>query len=275
VDGRIGPGAGRDGWPAPGGDAVGGGERCGLGAAGEGRALRPGAILRPMERESRRYRGPGDGRIRRVLCITAHPDDAEFFCGGTLLLLTRAGAEAELVVVTSGDKGAREPGLDGPTLAARREGEQLAAARLLGLSRVEFLRHPDAGLFESAGLRGELVRAIRRSRPDLLLTFDPVPQRRQHPDHRVVGRMALDAAWPCARDRLTHPEAGPPHETAEAWLFGAPVEQADLAVDVSGVLEEKIRARLEHRSQTPDPERIRRRWGEVAGTERFVQVDLR
>ncbi|HZV51198.1 MAG TPA: PIG-L family deacetylase [Candidatus Dormibacteraeota bacterium] len=227
------------------------------------------------ERESRRYRGPDDRRIHRVLCITAHPDDAEFFCGGTLLLLGRAGVEVELVVVTSGDKGAREPDLDGPTLAARREGEQLAAARILGLSRVEFLRYPDAGLIESLELRGELVREIRRSRPDLLITFDPTPRYRQHPDHRVVGRMALDAAWPCARDRLTHPEAGPPHETAEAWLFGAPTEQADLTVDVSEVLEEKIQARLEHRSQTRDAEQMRQRWRQVAGTERFVRVDLR
>ncbi len=87
--------------------------------------------------------------------------------------------------------------------------------------------------------------------------------------------MALDAAWPCARDRLTHPEAGPPHETAEAWLFGAPTEQADLTVDVSEVLEEKIQARLEHRSQTRDAEQMRQRWRQVAGTERFVRVDLR
>ncbi|HLH70316.1 MAG TPA: PIG-L deacetylase family protein [Candidatus Dormibacteraeota bacterium] len=228
-----------------------------------------------MERESRQYRGPDDQRIRRVLCITAHPDDAEFFCGGTLLLLTRAGAKVDLVVVTSGDKGAREPDLDGPTLAMRREHEQLAAGRILGLSRVEFLRHPDAGLIESLELRGELVREIRRSRPDLLITFDPTPQYRQHPDHRVVGRMALDAAWPCARDRLTHPDAGPPHETPEAWLFGAPADRIDLTVDVSGVLEEKIRARLEHRSQTRDADQMRQRWQEVAGMERFVRVDLR
>ncbi|MBO0685227.1 MAG: PIG-L family deacetylase [Candidatus Dormibacteraeota bacterium] len=224
---------------------------------------------------SRRFRGLGDPRIARALCIAAHPDDAEFFCAGTLRLLVRRGAAVELVVATSGDKGAREPDIDGPTLAAQREAEQLAAARLLGVSRVEFLHHPDAGLVESLELRGELVREIRRSRPDLLFTFDPTPAYRQHPDHRVIGRMALDAAWPCARDRLTNPEAGEPHETAEAWLFGPPPGRADLEVDVGEVLEEKIAARLEHRSQTRNPAQLRGRWRRTAGTERFVQVDLR
>ena len=228
-----------------------------------------------MPGRSRRFRGPDDPRIKRVLCIAAHPDDTEYFCAGTIMLLARAGATVDLVLATSGDKGAREAGIDGPALAAVREGEQLAAAAKLGLQHVEFLRHADAGLVESLELRGELVREIRRSRPDLLLTFDPTPGYRQHPDHRVVGRMALDAAWPCARDRLTYPETGDPHETAEAWLFGSAADRVDLTVDVSDVLEEKVRARLEHRSQTGDPEQLRRRWRRTARTERFVQVDLR
>src|SRR5438105_4224216 len=177
-----------------------------------------------MPGRSRRFRGPDDPRIKRVLCIAAHPDDAEYFCAGTIMLLARAGATVDLVLATSGDKGAREAGIDGPALAAVREGEQLAAAAKLGLQHVEFLRHADAGLVESLELRGELVREIRRSRPDLLLTFDPTPGYRQHPDHRVVGRMALDAAWPCARDRLTYPEAGDPPETAQGtFMAGWPV----------------------------------------------------
>lgn len=221
----------------------------------------------------RLFDGPGDRRIRRVLCIAAHPDDVEFFAAGTVLLLVRRGVEAHLVLVTSGDKGTRDPAVTGEELAAIREREQLAAAALLGASRVEFLRHPDAELVESLALRGEFVREIRRSRPDVLLTFDPTPGYRQHPDHRAVGRMALDAAWPCARDPLTYPDAGPPHETAEAWLFGGP--GADLRVDVREVLDVKIKARLAHGSQTRNPAQLRARWRRLAGEERFVQVDLR
>jgi len=203
----------------------------------------------------------------------AHPDDIEFFCAGSVLLMTRRGVHVDFVVATSGDKGTEDPDIEGLALAARREAEQRQAAAMLGAQDVEFLRHADAELTESLELRGEFVRAIRRSRPDLLLTFDPTPGYRQHPDHRVVGRMALDAAWPCARDRLTHPDMGPPHKTAEAWLFAGP--KPTLKVDVSSVLAEKIAARLEHGSQTGSPAALRARWRHIAGEERFAQVDLR
>jgi LmbE family N-acetylglucosaminyl deacetylase len=219
------------------------------------------------------FSGPGDRRIKRALCIVAHPDDIEFFCAGSVLLMTRRGVAVDFVLATSGDKGTADPSLDGSRLAAMREEEQKAAAARLGAERVEFLRHLDAELTESLELRGEFVREIRRSRPDLLLTFDPIPGYRAHPDHRVVGRLALDAAWPCARDRLTYPEMGPPHETAEAWCFAG--GQPDLEVDVDAVLDEKIEARLLHHSQTGKPAALRARWRHIAGRERFHRVDLR
>lgn len=221
------------------------------------------------------FSGPDDARIRRALCIVAHPDDIEFFCAGAVLLMTRRGVAVDFVLTTSGDKGSRDGAESGTELAARREREQLASAALLGAGRVEFLHRRDAELVDSLELRGELVREIRRSQPDVLLTFDPTPGYRQHPDHRVVGRVALDAVWPCARDPLTYPEMGPPHETSEAWLFGGPSgARVDLRVDVRDVLDVKIAARLEHRSQTRDSDEVRRRWRRVR-EERFAQVDLR
>jgi LmbE family N-acetylglucosaminyl deacetylase len=223
------------------------------------------------------FSGPLDPGIKRALCLVAHPDDIDFFCAGTVALMARRGVAVDFVLATSGDKGTRDPELSGAELASRREAEQVASARRLGASRVDFLRHPDAELVESLELRAALVREIRQSRPDVLLTFDPTPAYRQHPDHRVVGRVALDAAWPCARDPLSYPEAGPPHETAEAWLFGTPAEgpRPNLVVDVREVLEVKIAARLEHASQTPSPARLRARWRHIAGVERFQRVDLR
>ncbi|HSP17924.1 MAG TPA: hypothetical protein VLQ79_00305, partial [Myxococcaceae bacterium] len=94
-----------------------------------------------------------------------------------------------------------------------------------------------------------------------------------HPDHRVVGRVALDAAWPAARDRLSFPALGAPHETAEAWCFASP--DPDLVIAVTDRLETKIAARLEHRSQTPSPLRLRHRWRAIGAEERFHRVDLR
>jgi LmbE family N-acetylglucosaminyl deacetylase len=219
------------------------------------------------------FTGPDDRRIRRALCIVAHPDDIEFFCGGTVLKMTKRGVHVDFVLATSGDKGSRNPNLPSEALATAREEEQEAAAYVLGVKRVAFLRHPDAELTESLDLRRELVREIRATMPDVLLTFDPFGGYRYHPDHRVVGRVAMDAAWPCARDPLTYPDEGAPHETAEAWCFAG--EQPTLEVDVGDLIEEKIEARLAHVTQTRYPPALRKRWRETARIERFHQVDLR
>ena len=222
---------------------------------------------------SRLFSGPDDKRIRHALCIVAHPDDIEFYCAGAVLLITRHGAAVDFVVATSGDKGARDATRSRAAVAREREKEQIDAARRLGVERVVFLRHPDAELVESLELRRQFVREIRATKPDVILTFDPNVPYRFHPDHRVVGRVALDAAWPSARDPLTFPRSGPPHETAEAWCFGG--LDPDLEVDVAEVLTQKIEARLAHASQTRSPALLARRWRAMARIERFHRVNLR
>jgi LmbE family N-acetylglucosaminyl deacetylase len=219
------------------------------------------------------FSGPDDRRIKRALCIVAHPDDIEFYCGGTVLRMTGRGVIVDFVLVTSGDKGARDASKTRAKVARTREREQELAADVMGVKHVAFLRHPDAELVENLELRQEFVREIRTSKPDVLLTFDPNVPYRFHPDHRVVGRVALDAAWPSARDPLTFPKSGPPHETAEAWCFAG--TQPTLEVDVSNVLGRKIEARLAHSSQTGSPAALMRRWRATAGMEKFHQVNLR
>ena len=224
-------------------------------------------------KRTRLFTGPDDRRIKRALCIVAHPDDIEFYCGGTVLKMAQRGVAVDFVLATSGDKGARDATKSRAKVARIREREQELAADVLGAKRVAFLRHPDAELVETLELREELVREIRTTKPDLLITFDPNVAYRYHPDHRVVGRVALDAAWPSARDPLTFPDAGPPHETAEAWCFGGQVPT--LEIDVSEVLGKKIEARLAHASQTGSAATLMRRWRAIARIEKFHQVDLR
>jgi LmbE family N-acetylglucosaminyl deacetylase len=221
----------------------------------------------------RLFSGPDDKRIKRALCIVAHPDDIEFYCAGVVLMMTGHGVVVDFVLATSGDKGARDTTKSRAKMAQIREREQELAAAVLGVKRVAFLRHPDAELVEGLELRQEFVAEIRTSKPDVLLTFDPNVPYRFHPDHRVVGRVSLDAAWPSARDPLTFPKAGPPHETAEAWCFGG--LEPNLEVDVGGVLSKKIEARLAHSSQTPSPASLQRRWRAMARIEKFHQVNLR
>lgn len=222
---------------------------------------------------ARLFSGPDDRRVKRALCIVAHPDDIEFYCGGTVLKMSGRGVMVDFVLATSGDKGTRDAAKSRALVAKAREREQQSAAQVLGASRVAFLRHPDAELIETLDFRQELVREIRTSKPDVLLTFDPNVKYRYHPDHRVVGRVALDAAWPSARDPLTYPESGAPHETAEAWCFGG--QEPNLEVDVGDVLDKKIEARIAHASQTGSAAALRHRWRAIGRVEKFHQVDLR
>ena len=59
----------------------------------------------------RLFSGPADSRIRRALCIVAHPDDIDFYCAGAVIEMTRRGVEVAFVLVTSGDKGTDDPSL--------------------------------------------------------------------------------------------------------------------------------------------------------------------
>lgn len=200
-----------------------------------------------------------------IMAIAAHPDDIESWCAGALALAIDAGATARVLLVTSGDKGSSDSQADPAAVAATREAEARAAAVRLGIADIAFLRHLDGEVEETRALRGELVEQIRRWRPDVLFTHDPehpLPPYVSHRDHRVVGRAALDAVYPLARDPLSYPEqlqAGlTPHKVREVWLFASAI--ADSFVDIAPAMDRKIAARLTHVSQTPEPAVLPASW---------------
>jgi LmbE family N-acetylglucosaminyl deacetylase len=200
-----------------------------------------------------------------VMAIAAHPDDIERWCGGTLARAVDAGARVRLLLVTSGDKGSTDPAADPATVAATREREAREAARVLGLADVAFLRYRDGEVENTRELRADIVGWIRAWRPDALFTFDPerpLPPYLRHRDHVATGRAALDAVYPLARDPLAFPgqraQGLMPHKVGQVWLFASAV--ADRAVDIGRTLEQKIAARLEHESQTPDREALITSW---------------
>ncbi|MEE9284482.1 MAG: PIG-L deacetylase family protein [Dehalococcoidia bacterium] len=189
---------------------------------------------------------------KSVLVCTPHPDDAEIGAGGTISKWIKQGAEVVLVVCTNGDKGSSDPEMTSDRLAALREKEQLAAAKVLGLKEVVFLKHPDSELEDTREFRSDLVREIRRHKPDVVMTVDP--QRRnfyQHRDHRVTGQVTMDAVFPLARDHLSFPEHKElglePHKTVYVYLWGT--DAADTHVDIADTLEIKIEALKRHASQ--------------------------
>lgn len=187
----------------------------------------------------------------RATAVYAHPDDPDVSCGGTLATWSKAGCEVELVICAAGEKGSSDPSTDPVALAARRKGEVLAAAEILGVARTRFLGRPDGELQNGPELRAELVAAIRASRPEAVVCPDPLAvffgdHYFNHRDHREVGFATLDATLEASMP-LYHPTAGPPHRVLEIYLSGS--LEASAWVDISGAVDVKAAAVACHRSQ--------------------------
>jgi LmbE family N-acetylglucosaminyl deacetylase len=123
----------------------------------------------------------------RIAVVTAHPDDAEFYIGGTLARLREAGARVWLIVATHGDK-AFWPWEDPDENRRVRGAETRAAAAAWGAQEVTFLRYNDGRVHPTAGLQADIGRELDRFRPTWVFTFDgEYPPRFSHGDHRAVG----------------------------------------------------------------------------------------
>ena len=188
---------------------------------------------------------------KMVMVIAAHPDDPEFGCGGTVAKWIREGRQVVYVICTNGDKGTPDLNMTSERLAVIREQEQLAAAKVLGVSEVVFLGYHDGGLEDTPEFRGKLVRLIRKYRPEAVITHDPKLRYVGHRDHRIAGMVAMDAIFPYSRDHLFYPEHRAegllPHKVREVYFTGA--EDPDFFVDISETFETKTKAIACHVSQ--------------------------
>ncbi len=211
-----------------------------------------------------------------LMVVMPHPDDAEFGIAGTVVRLTREGKRVVYVVCTNGDKGTSDMNMKPEELVKIREQEQLAAAKLLGVSDVVFLRYPDQGLEDTHDFRRALVRVIRRYRPSVVATADPYRKYMWHRDHRITAQVTLDAVFPYARDHLSYPElldeGLPPHKVREMWFWGS--DDPNYRSNVTDTFDIKLAALGCHKSQVGDiPPEMRQRlreWAKMnAGGEDF------
>ena len=200
------------------------------------------------------------------MVIMAHPDDPEFFCGGTIATWAREGNKIIYLILTNGNKGSDDPNMTPERLIRVRQDEQRTAASLLGVKTIIFLDEPDGELQATLQLRQQVVREIRRHRPDIIICPDPAAYYFgnayiNHPDHRGAGQVALEAIFPAARNRMYHPELLDeglmPHAVHEIYLVGA--SQPDRWVDITDVMDLKIQAIQSHASQLADPKASIRR----------------
>ena len=213
----------------------------------------------------------------QVMVVTPHPDDAEFGVAGTVARWVSEGREVIYVVCTNGDKGTDDPNIKPEDLAEIREEEQRAAAGLLGVREVIFLRHLDQGLEDTPEFRKELVRLIRMYQPETVVTADPYRRYVWHRDHRITGQVVLDAVFPYARDRLSYPdlleENIQPHRVREVLLWAS--EDVNYRSDITSTFDLKLAALRCHKSQVERfppkglEEWLRQRNREMAENENF------
>lgn len=214
-----------------------------------------------------------DFEFSNVLCFCPHPDDGEFLAGGTMAKWARDGKEVVLCVVTNGAAGSNDPEVEREWLIRTREDEQREAAAVIGLSEVVFLGYEDGFVEDSHELRRDMIREIRRYKPEVVVGLDPTTyyfaQRYvNHPDHRKVGEAFLAAVNPGAttvplyRADLYDQGFEPHHVKACLLGFSA---NPDYFVDIGDTIETKIQALRAHKSQMQNFERLDERVKMLAG----------
>jgi LmbE family N-acetylglucosaminyl deacetylase len=217
----------------------------------EGYALEPVAVM-------------SDTAVERALVIVAHPDDADFWAGGTIARWADSGAAVTYLVLTNGEGGGFDEDVPRSEIPGMRQEEQRKAAAVLGVTEVRFLSWPEGSLAQSTEARRPLVRVIREVRPQRVLTWSPEWNWSRfrtscHVDHRATGELALTSIYPDAGNRfshasLLHDEGLDPWRVPEIWLINSPT--SNHYVDVTATFDRKIAALREHASQTGHRDRL-------------------
>lgn len=206
---------------------------------------------------------------RRILCITAHPDDEAANFGGTVSHYASQGVHCRLVCLTAGEAARNRGGArDNAELQTLRRAELAASCSLLGFAEQEAWDLPDAHLPEAPfyATVGRLIGVIRAYRPDLVLSMGPEGSVTAHPDHAMAGVLATAAFHWAAQERF-FPELGPaPFQARRMFYSTAPAQppqfpkvwlpRADAAIAVEPYVERKIEAFRCHRTQAPLLERV-------------------
>lgn len=202
---------------------------------------------------------------QKILVILAHPDDPEFFCGGTLAQWAREGHHITYLILTNGNKGfnlATQADMTPEKLIPIRKVEQAEAAKIIGAKPPLFLDLEDGMLTPDINLRRIIVREIRRHKPDILVTCDPqtlfATYGINHPDHRACGQVVLDAVFPAAGSPVFFPElldeGFEPHMPKEVWC--SLTNQPNETIDVTETWNIKLQAILQHKSQVQDVDKL-------------------
>ena len=222
-----------------------------------------------------------DDEIERVLAVVAHPDDIDFGAAGTVAKWTKAGIAVSYCIVTDGQAGGFEPDRDRSEMPAVRRAEQTAAARHVGVRDLHFLGYQDGSVEPTKELVRDIVRVIRKVRPQRLLGQSPdrnwsrLPV--SHPDHLATAEATVRAFFPAAGNPFAFPELEvEAWDVRELWMTEHP--ETNHYVDITDTFDLKLAAVMSHASQHPDPDglptRMRGWFGQNAAKAGFPEGHL-
>ena len=216
----------------------------------------------------------------RLMCVVAHPDDECFAFGGALALYGERGVETYVVCLTDGQAATnRGDAATGQALGDMRREEFRRSCEVLGVSHHELMDYHDARLefVEFPVAAGQLVKRIRRFKPDVVVMFGGDGGQNTHADH-MMASMLTTAAFHWAWQTKRYPEAGEPHKAKKLYYVTANFHIPDrppamtmpwtVTLDIRSVRERKTEAFREHVSQAPLMERTKE-FFERHGAEEF------
>ena len=216
-----------------------------------------------------------DSGYTKAMVVVAHPDDAEYGCSGSVAEWCLKGWDVVYTLCTDGSKGSDDPNMTTSKLTEIRYAEQIEAGKILGLKKVEFLGYSDAFLEPSLELRKDIVRMIRKHKPDILVCQSPyrslsTSYAAGHPDHLAAGEASMSGVYPASRDRLTYPdlleEGLLPHKVRELWIMSSGPD-ADYVNEITEEGMEKSKNALKAHVSQVNEESISRmtQWKKEAG----------
>jgi len=182
-----------------------------------------------------------------ILAFGAHPDDVELGAGGTLAKHAKQGAKTGIIDLTRGEMGTRGT----PEI---RDEEAKNAAKILGCVVRENLKMRDGFLVNDEASQLEIIKIIRKYRPEIILINAP---RDRHPDHGVASEMVLQASFKSGFTKLETKLDG---QKQNAWRPKVAYKyiqfydiRPDFVIDISGFMDQKMESIVAHSSQFYNP----------------------
>jgi LmbE family N-acetylglucosaminyl deacetylase len=178
----------------------------------------------------------------RALAIVAHPDDMEYGAASAVARWTTQGKQVSYVLATRGERGIEA--LQPEECARVREAEEMASAGIVGVSAVEFLRHEDGLIEYNTALRRDFALAIRRHRPEVVVTLHYGERWGggwlNMADHRNVGIATLDAVRDAGNRWVFGGTHGPEPWNGVRFVLVSGASEPTHVVDITDSLERGI-----------------------------------